>query len=82
MRLLPAHFGIEVYQTRKAFFSQSEGHLGTFLLITSGFLCFFTKERIESGHTDIKHRSVECCSDCCPSVGFPICIYDHGAHLE
>ncbi len=30
----------------------------------------FTEERIEFGHTTIKPRSVECCSDVCPSIGF------------
>ncbi len=30
----------------------------------------FTEERTESGHTSIKHKLVECCSDVCPSVGF------------
>ncbi len=34
------------------------------------FSCVFTEERIESGHTGIKPRSVECCSDVCPSVDF------------
>ncbi len=32
--------------------------------------CVFTEERIESRHTAIKPRSVECCSDVYPSVGF------------
>ncbi len=41
-----------------------------FLQIPSGFLCVFIEERIESGHSDIKHRLVECCSVVCPSVGF------------
>ncbi len=49
---------------------ESEGPLGAFLQIPSVFSCVFTEERIESGHTDIKPRSVECCSDVCPSVGF------------
>ncbi len=40
------------------------------LQIPSMFSCVFTEERIESGHTDIKPRSVECCSDVCPSVSF------------
>ncbi len=53
-----------------------------FLQITSVFSCFFTEERIEFGHTDIKPRSLECCSDVCPSVGFSHCIYVHGAQLE
>ncbi len=58
-------FGIEVRQTRESCFSQSEGPLGAFL-----FSCVFTEERIEFGHTAIKSRSVECCSDVCPSVSF------------
>ncbi len=32
--------------------------------------CVFTEERIEFAHTAIKPRSVDCCSDVCPSVGF------------
>ncbi len=32
--------------------------------------CVFTEDRIEFVHTTIKPRSVECCSDVCPSVGF------------
>ncbi len=44
--------------------------LGAFLLIPSAFSFVVTEERVESGHTDIKPRSVECCSDVCPSVGF------------
>ncbi len=62
--------GIEVHQTRESCFSQSEGPLGAFLQIPSVFSCVFTEERIASGHTSIKHRLVECCSDVCPSVGF------------
>ncbi len=61
---------IEVHQTRWSCFSESEGPLGAVLQITSVFSCFFTEERIEFGHTDIKPRSLECCSDVCPSVGF------------
>ncbi len=34
------------------------------------FSCVFTEERIEFDRTAIKPRSVECCSDVCPSVGF------------
>ncbi len=34
------------------------------------FSCVFTEEKIEFGHTAIKPRSVECCSDVCPSVSF------------
>ncbi len=63
-------FGIEVHQTRESHFSQSEGHLGAFLQIPSVYSCVFTEERIEFGHTSIKPRSMECCSDVCPSVGF------------
>ncbi len=55
---------IEVHQTREYYFSQSEGPLGAF------FSFVFTEERIEFGHTAIKPRSVECCSDVCPSVDF------------
>ncbi len=32
--------------------------------------CVFTEERIEFGHTAVKPRSVECCSDACFSVDF------------
>ncbi len=60
--------GIEVHQTRESCFSKSEGPLGAFLQIPSVFSCVFTEERIEFGHTAIKPRSVECCSDLCPSV--------------
>ncbi len=65
-------FGIEVHQTREPCFSKSKGPLGAFffLQIPSGFLCVFTEEKIESGHTTIKPRSVECCSDARPSVDF------------
>ncbi len=38
--------------------------------IPSVFSFVFTKERIESYHTAIKLRLVECCSDVCPSVDF------------
>ncbi len=42
-----------------------------FLLLWPGvFSCVFTQERIASGHTSITPRSVECCSDVCPSVDF------------
>ncbi len=34
------------------------------------FSCVFTEKRTESGHTTIKPRSVDCCSDVCPSVDF------------
>ncbi len=61
---------IEVHQTRESCFSQSEEPLGAFLQIPSVFSCVFTEERIESGHTAIKPRLMECCSDVCPSVGF------------
>ncbi len=61
--------GIEVHQTRESCFSESEGPLGAFLQIPSVFSCVFTEERIEFG-TAIKPRSVECCSDVCPSVSF------------
>ncbi len=61
---------IEVHQTRKSCFSESEGPFGAFLQISSVFSCVFTEERIEFGHTAIKPRSVECCSDVCPSVDF------------
>ncbi len=62
---------IEVHQTREYCFSESEGPLGAFFVqIPSVFSCVFTEERIEFGHTAIKTRSVECCSDVCPSVDF------------
>ncbi len=60
---------IEVHQTREYCFSESEGPLCAFLQIPSVFSCVFTEERIEFVHTAIKPRSVECCSDVCPSVG-------------
>ncbi len=41
-----------------------------FLQIPSVFSCVYPEERIESCHTAIKPRSVECCSDVCPSVDF------------
>ncbi len=34
------------------------------------FSCIYTEERIEFCHTGIKSRSMECCSDVCPSVEF------------
>ncbi len=61
---------IEVHQTRESCSSQSDGPLGAFLQIPSVFSCVFTEERIEFGHTAIKPRSVECCSDVCTSVDF------------
>ncbi len=61
---------IEVHQTREYYFSQSEGPLGAFLQIPSVFSCVYTEERIESCHTAVKPRSMECCSDVCPSVDF------------
>ncbi len=60
----------EVHQTRKSCFSESEGPLGAFLQIPSVFSCVIPEERIESCHTTIKPRLVECCSDVCPSVDF------------
>ncbi len=63
---------IEVHQTRESRFSVSERPLGAFFFcvqIPGVFSCVFTEERIASGHASIKHRSVECCSDVCPSVG-------------
>ncbi len=62
--------GIEVHQSRESCFSQSEGPLGAFLQIPSVFSCVFTEERIEFAHTAIKPRSVECCSNVCPTVDF------------
>ncbi len=47
-------------------------------LVSQMFSFVFTEDRIESGHTGIKHRSVECCSDVCP----PFSTYDHGAQLD
>ncbi len=49
-----------------------------FLTVWGSFWCFFanskcfffTEERIESCHTTIKSRSMECCSNVCPSVRF------------
>ncbi len=72
---------IEVHQTRESCFSESEGPLVAFLQIPSVFSCVFTEEMIEFGHTAIKPRSVECCSDVCPSVSFSN-LHDHGAQLE
>ncbi len=67
-------FGIEVHQTRESCLSQTEGLLGVFFFffwqIPSVFSCVFTEKRTESGHTTIKPRSVDCCSDVCPSVDF------------
>ncbi len=71
----------EVHHARESCFSESEGPLGAFLQIPSLFSCVFTEERIEFSHTAIKTRSVECCSDVCPSVS-PISTHDHGAQLE
>ncbi len=62
--------GIEIHQTRKSCFSESEGPLGVFLQIPSVSSSIFTVERIEFGHTAIKPRLVERCSDVCSS-GFP-----------
>ncbi len=62
--------GIAVHQTREYYFSQSEGPLGAFLQILSVFSCGYTEERIESCHTAIKPRSMECCSCGCPSADF------------
>ncbi len=59
---------IEVHQTRESGFS--EGPVGAVLQILSVFSCVFTEERMVFSHTAIKPRSVECCSDVCPSVGF------------
>ncbi len=57
---------IEVHQTRESCLSQSESLLGVFvylfLQIPGVFSCVFTEEIIESVHTTIKHRLVECCS--------------------
>ncbi len=55
-------FRIEVHQTRESCFSESDGF--------EVFSFVFTEERVEFGHTTIKPRSVECCSDLCPSVDF------------
>ncbi len=62
--------GIEVHQTRESRFSASEGPLSVFLQIPSVFSWIFTEERIEFGHTAMKPRSVECCTDVYSSVGF------------
>ncbi len=62
--------GIEVHQTRSYYFSQSKGPLGAFLQILCVFRCVYTEERIESCHTAIKPRLLECCSGVCPSVDF------------
>ncbi len=65
MRLLPAHFTFWMVLCM-----WSEGPLGAFLQILSVFSCVFTEERIESCHTAIKPRLMECCSGVCPSVDF------------
>ncbi len=62
--------GFEVHQTRQSCLSQSESSLGALLQIPSVFSCVFANERIEFGHTAIKTRSVECCSDVCFVVLF------------
>ncbi len=46
------------------------GSFRCFLQIQSLFSCVFTEQRIASCRTAIKPRSMECCSDVCPSVGF------------
>ncbi len=61
---------IEVHQNRLYYFSQSMGPFSAFLQIPSVFSYVFTEERIEFGHTVIKPRLVECCSDVCPSLEF------------
>ncbi len=72
----------------------SSDHRILFLRVWGSFRCFFAhskcvscvlpEERIESCHTAIKPRSVECCSDVCPSVDFSHLhiLYDHGAQVE
>ncbi len=61
---------IEVHQTRESCFSQSEGPYCVILQILNVFSCVYTEDRIESCHTAIKPRSMECCSDVCPFVDF------------
>ncbi len=78
MRLLAAHFTfsnmmlrIEVHQTRESSFSESEDTLSAFFLCKfQVFSRLFTEERIEFGYIAINPRSVECCSDICPSEDF------------
>ena len=41
-----------------------------FCKLQAGFRVTFTEERLPSGHSAIKPRSVECCSDDCPSGSF------------
>ncbi len=57
----------EVHQTRESRFSEAERPLGAFFCFCCKFqVCFHVSSL---GHTSIKHRLVECCSDVCPSVG-------------
>ncbi len=62
--------GIKVHQTRASCFSESESPLDAFLQIPRVFSCVFTEESIELCQTVMNPRSVECCSDVCPPVGF------------
>ncbi len=62
--------GIKVLQATQSCFSESERPLGAFLQIPSVFSCVFTEERIGFGQMAMNPRSVECCCDVCPSVGF------------
>ncbi len=67
MRLLPAHFTFGTVLCRWLnMMLRIEVHLTRECFQS----CVFTEERIEYGHTAIKPRSVECCSDVCPSVDF------------
>ncbi len=60
--------GIEVHLTRESYFSVW-GSFRCFFANSKFVSCVFTEERIEFS-TAIKPRSVECCSDVCPSVDF------------
>ncbi len=85
MRLLPAHFTFGMVLCRwwavpgffqtwclELRFVRPENLVSQvlFLQMPIVFSCVFTEERIESCHTTVKPRSVECCSDVCPSVCF------------
>ncbi len=60
--------GIEVHQTREFCFSESAGPLGAFFCKFQ--VCFHVSSLRRRTSLAIKPRSVESCSDVCPSLGF------------
>ncbi len=51
-------------------FLLTEASIPIIIFLTACFFFYFANSKFPSGHSDIKLRLVECCSDGCPSASF------------